>query len=115
MIFVFGSNLQGIHGKGAALAARKEHGAQNGVGHGRTGNSYALPTKRTPWQSLPLPDISYYVTLFLVYAYEHPELEFNITNVGCGLAGYEPWDIAPLFKGYTKNCHFTKEFKEYLS
>lgn len=103
-IFVFGSNEQGIHGAGAAKFAKEHHGAVEGEGRGRTGNAYALPTKRTPWERLSLSEIERNVWDFLDYARTHPELEFEVTRVGCGLAGYSQADIAPLFEGAPENC-----------
>jgi len=105
MIFVFGSNLAGRHGKGAALYARNTHGAVYGVGVGRTGNAYAIPTKDEHIQTLPLDRIAKYVTEFLEYAKANPELEFEVTKIGCGLAGYKEGDIKPMFAGATSNCY----------
>lgn len=105
MIFVFGSNLSGIHGKGAALCAMRSHGAKLGVGIGRTGNSYAIPTKDERITTLPLSRIAKYVTEFLDYARAHPELEFEVTKIGCGLAGYCEHDIKPMFVGAPINCN----------
>lgn len=107
MIFVFGSNLAGRHGKGAALAARRHHGAVYGVNRGRTGNAYAIPTKDSQLRTLPLEAIQHYVGNFLTYAKTHPELTFQVTRIGCGLAGYTDEQIAPMFKGAPENCHFT--------
>lgn len=103
-IFVFGSNLAGRHGKGAAVTARLYHGAQYGQGVGRQGNSYAIPTKDVYLKSLPLDKIEFYVRLFLCYANDHPELSFFVTRIGCGLAGYKDKDIAPMFKNAPTNC-----------
>jgi hypothetical protein len=103
-IFVFGSNLRGIHGAGAAKAARFEHGAKLGVGVGRTGNSYAIPTKDANLKTLPLERINQYVIQFLRYARRYPGLKFNVTRIGCGLAGYIDEDIAPMFKDAPENC-----------
>ena len=105
MIFVFGSNLAGRHGKGAALCARNVHGAVYGVGVGRTGNAYAIPTKDKNIWTLPLERIAVYVAEFLEYAKAHPELEFEVTKIGCGLAGYREIDIAPMFKEAPRNCN----------
>lgn len=105
-IFVFGSNLLGIHGAGAALAAKESWGAEQGVGQGPTGSAYALPTKRTPWRRLPLGVIAVNVAVFLDYAAAHPELQFLITRVGCGLAGYTEEEIRPMFEGAPDNCVF---------
>lgn len=109
-IFVFGSNLKGIHGKGAALFAKQHHGAIQGQGVGLQGDSYAIPTKDTPYKSLSLVMIIVYVLRFLEFAKSHPELEFNVTRIGCGLAGYKDEDIAPMFKSRTENVKLPKEW-----
>lgn len=96
-IFVFGSNTAGRHGKGAARQALIHFGAKYGVGVGRTGQCYAIPTKDDALRVLPPIAIGIQVREFLRYAKEHPELEFLVTQIGCGLAGYSPSDIAPLF------------------
>ena len=103
-IFVFGSNLSGRHGRGAALYARKHYGAKYGEGVGRTGNSYAIPTKNRKLETLPLKAIKDFVNDFIRYAGEHQELKFNVTRIGCGLAGYKDEDIAPMFKDVPPNC-----------
>lgn len=109
-IFVFGSNLAGRHGKGAALHARQNCGAIYGQGIGRQGQSYAIPTKDSHLKPLPLGKIKGYVEQFLGYAEDHPELTFEITAIGCGLAGYTPEEIAPMFEGSPANCLLPKEF-----
>ena len=114
MVFVFGSNEQGIHGAGAALFARKSYGAQMGKGIGHYGNSYALPTKSTPVRSLNLREIATHVGIFLAYARDHQEYSFKVTAVGCGLAGFKPEQIAPLFNGAPNNCYFDSSWKEFM-
>jgi hypothetical protein len=104
MVYVFGSNLAGRHGKGAALYARKHHGAQYGVGVGPTGSSYAIPTKDERIRTLPLERIAGFVSDFLAYAREHPDLAFEVTKIGCGLAGYSEHQIAPMFTNAPENC-----------
>jgi len=96
-IFVFGSNLAGRHGRGAALTARRMFGAKYGVGAGPTGQCYAIPTKDRDLRVLPVPVIRTYVDDFLEYATAHRGLRFLVTEIGCGLAGYHPKQIAPLF------------------
>ena len=96
-IFVFGSNLQGIHKRGAALSALQNHGAVLGIGNGIQGFSYAIPTKETPYRSLSLQEINVYVAEFILFAANNPEYTFNLTKVGCGMAGYSAETIAPLF------------------
>jgi len=103
-IFVFGSNLAGRHGKGAALFARENHGAIYGQGVGLQGDSYAIPTKSHSLQTLPLHIIEMHTRDFLDYAASHPELNFNVTRVGCGLAGYTDSQIAPMFVDAPNNC-----------
>lgn len=103
-IFVFGSNLAGRHGKGAALTARNEWGAVYGVGEGRTGNAYAIPTKDKAIRPLRLEQINACVKTFIEYAWAHPELTFLVTPIGTGLAGYKHEDIAPMFQAAPKNC-----------
>ena len=114
MIFVFGSNLAGRHGKGAALYARNYHGAIYGQGVGRQGDSYAIPTKDALLITLPLTAIKNYVDDFLEYARTYKDDHFRLTPIGCGLAGYKPSDIAPMFKDAPKNVLLPKEFEEEL-
>lgn len=103
MIFVFGSNLAGIHGAGAALFARKYCGAVQGKGVGRTGNSYALPTKNHQIKTLSLDEIQKYVNQFIDYTSDNPDLEFKLTRIGCGLAGYKDSEILQLFPSELPN------------
>lgn len=103
-IFVFGSNLAGIHGAGAAWDAYSSYGAENGVGEGLTGWAYALPTKDKDIQTRPLNDIACSVSRFIEYASSRPELKFFVTKVGCGLAGFTEEEIAPLFRHAPANC-----------
>ena len=91
-IFVFGSNLAGFHGGGAARIAYEEFGAEWGVGVGRTGQSYAIPTMQGGVET-----IRPYVNEFIHYAQQHPELTFLVTRIGCGIAGFTDEQIAPLF------------------
>lgn len=109
-VFVFGSNLAGRHGKGAALQAAKHWGALRGVGDGPYLQSYAIPTKDKNLKIIPLDDIEFDVGRFLDYAREHCEVTFLVTAIGCGLAGYTPQEIAPMFKGAPKNCVLPEEF-----
>lgn len=114
-IFVFGSNVAGRHGAGAAKIAMQKFGAVYGIGFGKIGNSYAIPTKDENIETLPIQHISDYVGVFIDYAKAHPELNFFITSIGCGLAGYKPEQIAPLFRScQVNNCSFPDTWKEYL-
>lgn len=97
MIFVFGSNEAGRHGAGAARDAADYHGAEYGVGNGPMGRCYAIPTKDHDVETLPLPRIRRYVNQFMTYARKNPDKKFQLTAIGCGLAGYRVEQIAPLF------------------
>lgn len=104
-IFVFGSNLAGRHGKGAALFARQNHGAIYRQAYGLQGQSFAIPTKDIRLKTLPLWVIKKYVNDFIAFANKHPEYTFNLTRIGCGLAGYQDSDIAPMFKNTPNNIN----------
>jgi hypothetical protein len=91
-VFVFGSNLAGAHGGGAALLAVRRFGAVWGQGVGMQGQSYAIPTMHGGPEA-----IKPYVDDFIVYAKAHPELVFLVTRIGCGIAGFSEEEIAPLF------------------
>lgn len=114
MIFVFGSNESGIHGAGAALFAYKNKGARYGKGYGHQGDSWAIPTKDVDIMTMPLARIQKYVTGFLAYAEGHRKVQFQVTCIGCGLAGYKHEDIAPMFKDAPKNCHFDENWRHIL-
>lgn len=111
-IFVFGSNAQGLHGGGAARYAHRLFGAVWGEGVGRTGQCYAIPT-----MDGAVAAIQPYVDDFIRYAAEHPELTFLVTEIGCGIAGYTPEQIAPLFAAALdqKNIRLPGRFVEVLT
>lgn len=113
-VFVFGSNLAGRHGAGAALFAKQNHGAIYGQGEGLQGHSYGIPTKDANIRTLPLTRIAEAVATFKSFAAEHPELTFVITPIGCGLAGYKPEQIAPFFADSPPNCQLPVEFARVL-
>lgn len=113
-VFVFGSNLAGRHGKGAALYARQHHGAVYGQGSGRQGNSYAIPTKGRALDVLPLDVIQGHVQNFIAYAHRNPDTTFQVTAIGTGLAGYKHTDIAPMFADAPPNCQLPEEWRELL-
>ena len=92
-IFVFGSNLSGMHGGGAALVAYRKFGAVWGQGVGLQGKSYGIPTMQGGVETI-IP----YVNDFIDFARQHPELVFLVTRIGCGIAGCSDEEIAPLFK-----------------
>lgn len=111
-IFVFGSNLAGRHGMGAALDARRLHGAVYGVGEGRTGDSYAIPTKDAALRTRSLDEIRTSVETFKTYARDNPELTFEVTRVGCGLAGYHDRQISPMFIDAPENCRLPEQWRD---
>lgn len=110
-IFVFGSNLAGMHGGGAARIARLYFGAVMGKGVGLQGQSYAIPTMQGGVET-----IRPYVELFIIFAHQHPELHFLVTPIGCGIAGFEAEDIAPLFESAKemKNISLPESFWEVI-
>lgn len=92
-VFVFGSNLEGLHGGGAALLAYERFGAVWGQGTGLQGKSYGIPTMHGG-----IDVIAPYVDDFIAFAREHRELKFLVTEIGCGIAGFTVEEMAPLFK-----------------
>ena len=112
MIFVFGSNEGGWHGAGAAKFALEHRGAKLGVPFGQEGQSFAIPTKDAT--------IKAYVDEFLEEAKLHPELDFQVTRIGCGLTGLKDEDIAPMFNDpdggglMPKNLWFDTAWAPYL-
>ena len=97
-VFVFGSNLSGRHGKGAAKTALG-WGAKWGQAKGLQGKTYGIPTKDTSVRkTLSVNEISIFVNEFILFATQNPQLTFLVTEIGCGLAGLKPKEIAPLFK-----------------
>lgn len=115
-VFVFGSNTQGRHGAGAARCAVQYYGAIYGQAEGRQGYSYAIVTKELrPGYTQPgMQEIRAGVERFVEYARAHPELCFYITAVGCGLAGFNPRDVAPMFRNVPENCLLPPRWERYL-
>lgn len=113
-IFVFGSNLSGRHGAGAALVAKQKFGAVYGIGIGFIGQSYAIPTKDKNIQTLPLETIIPFIELFKQFTHENPDKKFWVTAIGCGLAGFKNNQVAPYFIGCNSNCSFPEEWKQYI-
>jgi hypothetical protein len=107
-VYVFGSNEAGRHGRGSAKYALTR-GAIYGVGRGLTetprGLAYAIPTKDARLGVRPLSAIANDVAAFLEFARGRSDLEFEITKIGCGLAGFSETEIEPLFRGAPSNCH----------
>jgi hypothetical protein len=113
-VWVFGSNLLGRHGKGAALVAWQQYGAALAVGTGPTGKSYAIPTKDQNLQPRSLDEIRASVAAFIQYAQQNPQAKFWVTRVGCGLANFKDEQIAPMFASAPQNCSFAEEWRPYL-
>lgn len=113
IVFVFGSNLAGRHGKGAALEAVKHWGAEYGTGEGLQGNSYAIPTKDENLKTLPKEDISQGYYKFAKFAASNPDIQFLVTPAGSGLAGYDLEEIKELVferLSYWRNIWFTSDW-----
>ena len=110
-IFVFGSNLDGLHGGGAAAAAMRYFGAVWGQGVGMQGQCYAIPTMHGG-----VDVIKPYVDEFIAYARAHQEYFFYVTRIGCGIAGFKDEDMAPLFQDALDlpNVALPREFAEIL-
>lgn len=116
-IFVFGSNLSGRHGAGAAKQAMK-WGAEWGKGVGLYGQSYGIPTvNASVTAKLSIDRINSFIQEFIQFAREHKELHFLVTAIGCGIAGWTPEDIAPLFLEATtlENVSLPREFWKVLN
>jgi hypothetical protein len=122
-IFVFGSNLAGRHGAGAALFAKDRRGANYCQGEGLQGQSYAIPIKdgrnrsipmTHPSQVLPLEQIEEGVQRFIRFTNSRPDLQFELTPVGCGKAGFRPDQIAPFFRDAPPSCPLPIEFLQAL-
>lgn len=112
-VFVFGSNYAGRHGKGAAKEALNKWGAVYGIGHGRVGNSYAIPTKDEHLNVVELKYIEGYIEEFLNHAEENPDDLFITTPIGTGLAGYSISEIKDIFQNnfdVPMNVVFTKDW-----
>ena len=110
-VFVFGSNLDGAHGAGAARIAREKFGAVWGQGTGLQGQSYGIPTMHGG-----IEEIKPYVNEFIDFARSRPELTFLVTRVGCGIAGFHDSEMAPLFAQAVSipNIHLPESFWKVL-
>jgi len=110
-IFVFGSNLAGSHGGGAALLAYRKFGAIWGQGVGLQGQSYGIPTMQGGVET-----IKPYVDEFIEFAKQHQEFKFLVTRIGCGIAGFTSYEIAPMFDDAidVENVILPKDFVEVM-
>lgn len=100
-VFVFGSNMNGEHIGGSAKHAFEHYGAEWGVAYGPTGSAYAIPTLDNNFKQLPLNVIQAFVDNFIDYAYSNPDTTFEVVDIGCGIAGFIPEQIAPMFTDST--------------
>jgi hypothetical protein len=123
-IFVFGSNLSGIHSRGAALDAVKYHGAIRYQARGLQGSAYAIPTRglhhyrfgKHTFDARTLDEIALDASEFIAFAADQLlEMRFNLTRVGCGNAGFSDAEMAPLFNGWSDNVVIPKEWELYAS
>ena len=110
-IFVFGSNLAGHHMGGAARVANIKFGAEWGAGVGLTGQSYAIPTMQGGVET-----IRPYVDEFIEFANQHQNMKFLVTRIGCGIAGFNDEEIAPLFRKAVSvsNIYLPQKFYDIL-
>lgn len=113
-VLVFGCHELGKHYSGYAQVAFHHFQAKMGQGEGRQGQAYGIPTIAADGQVLSLPEIQAAVERFKYYAQQHPELHFYMTEIGCGFAGYNVADIAPMFKDTPQNIYFPESFILYL-
>lgn len=113
-VLVFGSNLSGRHGNGPARHALEFHGAKMGVGQGIQGNSWAFPTKDAVLKTLPLSRIEEEAHHLIHYAKFAPNYHFQVTRVGCGLAGYTDEQVAPFFINAPENIHLPGRWQSIL-
>lgn len=113
IIFVFGSNTEGRHGAGAAKYAKQHYGAIYGQPKGLQGSSYAIITKDLSkgYRSIPLEFIHEQIKQFIEFAKNNPDKIFQVTPIGCGLAGFKPEEIKPFFNNITNNIILPNEFK----
>jgi hypothetical protein len=115
-VFVFGSNLNGNHAGGAAKLALDKFGAEMGCNEGHKGQSYAIPTLNKAMNKVDLSNLKIWVDSFIDYATENPKLKFLVTEIGCGIAGFNSGEIAPLFKSglSAKNIALPQAFVDVL-
>lgn len=113
-IFVFGSNLAGLHSIELPLFAKTAFGAAVGIGFGITGYSYAIPIKDRFIRFLTLKEIKVSVDAFKAYTHEHPDKKFWVSHIAIERRGYKHFEIGPLFRGCNTNCVFPDHWKPYL-
>jgi hypothetical protein len=110
-IFVFGSNQRGAHAGGAARLAKEKFGAQEGVGEGLTGQSYAFPTLTASFEKVSQASLEASRDRFFAAARQNPDKTFVLTKVGCGIAGFTEDEIRPLFKNAPANVILPEDWR----
>ena len=115
-VFVFGSNENGLHNGGAAKFALDNFGAIYGNSFGIQGQSFAIPTLDSEFNELPIQKIKSYVDVFIEFTKNNTNLDFMVTEIGCGIAGFKVNDIAPLFIKTIelKNVYLPKTFLDFF-
>lgn len=108
-VFVFGSNAHGAHGGGAARQAHRQFGAVWGQSEGLQGQSYGIDSMSG------LGVLQEHAARFIAFAARHPELRFLLTEVGCGIAGHTPEQVAPFFRGAPENVVLPERFRQVLA
>ena len=114
-VFVFGSDLAGCHDEGDALEALRSRGAVYGQGAGPQGNAYAIPTRSDTLQPRVREKIAESIAEFLDFTRTHPWALFEVAPIGCGLAGYAPEEIAPMFADAPHNVTLPAAFEHVLA
>ena len=107
--FVFGNNGAGAHMGGTVAMAVAKFGGIYGQAVGLQGQSYALNT--TDGCEVTAEQVA----RFIEFAREYLELTFYVTEIGCGIAGYSPEEVAPLFKDAPKNVVLPEAFSKFYS
>jgi hypothetical protein len=110
-IFVFGSNQRGAHGGGAARLAKEKFGAEEGVGEGLTGQSYAFPTLTANFGKVSHASLEASRDRLYASARQNPDKTFLLTKVGCGIAGFTEDEIRPLFKNAPENVILPEDWR----
>ena len=113
-VYVFNSNLAGLHREVFSSVASSMFGAQTGVSVGYVGNSYAIPTKDRFIRSLSLTQIKKHVADFIAFTNAHPEMKFYVVRLDLGTHEFKPYHIAPMFAGCARNCRFPVQWKPFL-
>lgn len=96
-VFVFGSNMNGNHAGGAAFVAQERFGAEWGCSEGLRGQSYAIPTLNRNMEKVTRKQLHVSFVIFIDCVIKHPEKVFYLTKIGCGIAGWNIYEVATIF------------------